>query len=99
MAKFSIKFTRSALRQLHSYRKSEQKLIVENVRKQLSDTPLEITRNRKSIRENPLSRWELRVRKYRVFYNVDEIESIVEIKAVGHKVHNKLYIDGKEYEL
>jgi mRNA-degrading endonuclease RelE of RelBE toxin-antitoxin system len=41
----------------------------------------------------------MRVGAFRVFYDVDEDEREVTIKAVGEKEHNRLRIRGKEYEL
>jgi hypothetical protein len=35
---------------------------------------LEETRNRKPLRDNPLADWELRVGRFRVFYEVDAEE-------------------------
>jgi mRNA-degrading endonuclease RelE of RelBE toxin-antitoxin system len=51
--------------------------------------------------ENELSDWELRVQKFRVFYDVviEEDRRTVKIKAVGHKEHNTLYIGGREVRL
>jgi len=51
--------------------------------------------------ENELSNWELRVQKFRVFYDVlhEEDRQVVKIKAVGHKEHNILYIGGREVQL
>ncbi|MEP0955385.1 hypothetical protein [Microcoleus sp. FACHB-1515] len=48
-----------------------------------------------------MSDWELRVDSFRVFYDVviEDEGGIVKIKAIGHKVHNKLYIGGKEFQL
>jgi hypothetical protein len=57
------------------------------------------TRNRKPLRPNDLSSWELRVDVNRVFYDVDKDAAKVIIKAVGWKEHNKLFIRGKEYQL
>jgi mRNA-degrading endonuclease RelE of RelBE toxin-antitoxin system len=65
----------------------------------LTREPLRETRNRKKLRENPLSHWELRLGQYRVFYDVSEIEQQVKVIAIGHKVHNKLFIGGEEFEL
>ena len=47
------------------------------------------------------SDWELRVEKYRVFYDVviEGDSGVVQIKAVGHKEHNTLYIGGREVQL
>ena len=68
---------------------------------QLRHEPMTETRQRKRLGENPMSDWELRVQKYRVFYDVliEEDLQVVKIKAVGHKDHNTLYIGGKEVDL
>ena len=68
---------------------------------QLIYEPTSETRNRKHLGENELATWELRIGKYRVFYDVVLLESsrIVRIKAIGHKEHNRLFIGGKEIEL
>jgi hypothetical protein len=34
-----------------------------------------------------------------VFYDVVEESKLVQIKAIGYKEHNKLFIHGKEFEL
>jgi mRNA-degrading endonuclease RelE of RelBE toxin-antitoxin system len=51
--------------------------------------------------ENELSDWELRVQKFRVFYDVliEPDRRTVKVKAVGHKEHNILYVGGKEVQL
>ncbi len=51
------------------------------------------------MRPNDLSRWALRVGKYRIFYDVEEEPGLVRVKAVGWKEHNRLFIRGKEYRL
>jgi mRNA-degrading endonuclease RelE of RelBE toxin-antitoxin system len=63
--------------------------------------PTTETRNRKQLGENEWSDWELRVQKYRVFYDVsvEEDRHSVKIKAIGHKEHNTLYIGSKEVQL
>ncbi|OQX28130.1 MAG: plasmid stabilization protein ParE [Desulfobacteraceae bacterium IS3] len=97
--KFTIKFTLNALQHLGNFNKSEGKLIVDEIKKQLFHEPFTQTKNRKPLRRNPLSRWELRVKKYRIFYDCSEEGNVVEIKAVGYKKHNKLFINGKEFEI
>ena len=98
---FDIDYTRTAANHVRSYRKYEQQIILDAADEQLQYEPTTETKKRKRLGENPLSTWELRVGKYRVFYDViPEGEfGIVRIKAVGHKVHNKLYIADKEFEL
>ncbi len=57
------------------------------------------TRNRKLLRANPLAEWELRVDKFRVFYDMDTENETVLVKAVGVKIGNKLFIRGEEFSL
>lgn len=97
--KFEINFTSTAASHIRTYRKFEQKIILDTIDEQLSNEPTIETRNRKRLEGNDLSTWELRVDNYRVFYDVLEDCNIVEIKAIGHKEHNILYIGGKEVEL
>jgi addiction module RelE/StbE family toxin len=97
--RYTIKFTPSALEHLRGFRKFEQKSITEAIKTHLAIEPLTETRQRKPLRQNPLSRWELRVRNYRVFYDVTAEDEVVEIKAIGYKEHNKLFIGGREFEL
>ena len=59
----------------------------------LSDRLLE-TRNRKPLRPNEIANWELRLGKFRVFYNVEEEVLIVSIEAIGFKVGNLLFVRG-----
>lgn len=101
---YFIEYTEDALQDLDFYRKAERKLIMDEVEHQLVYEPKTETRNRRRLRPNQLGEWELRIGKYRVFYDVldradEAIVRIVKIEAVGHKEHNKLYIRGEEYEL
>lgn len=97
--KYDIKFTPAALEHLRGFKKLEQRIILSGIKQQLPNQPLAQTKNRKPLRRNPLSRWQLRVDKFRVFYDVDEETALVEIKAIGYKEHNQLFINGKEFEL
>ncbi|MEQ8957731.1 MAG: type II toxin-antitoxin system RelE/ParE family toxin [Coleofasciculus sp. C2-GNP5-27] len=99
--KFEINFTPTAANHIRAYRKFAQKIILDSIEAQLSDEPTLETRNRKRLGENELSDWELRVDNYRVFYDVviEDDSRIVQIKAVGHKEHNTLYIGGKEVQI
>jgi mRNA-degrading endonuclease RelE of RelBE toxin-antitoxin system len=96
---FEIVFTESAFDDLRFLKKAEQNVVVDAIEDQLTKEPLVQTRNRKPLRPNNLSSWEARVGAHRVFYDVDESNQKVTIKAVGWKVHNKLFIRGKEYDL
>ena len=99
MAGFRIEFTEEAKADLVWFSANERKSIVEELKRQLADRPMDETRNRKQLRDNPVARWELRIGKYRVFYEVAQETSTVYVGAVGFKAHNVLYIRGEEVEL
>ena len=97
--KFLIKIAESALDDLEWFKKYERVIIFDAIDSQLLYEPMVETRNRKLLRDNIYSRWELRVGKYRIFYNVNENEHIVDITAIGFKEHNKLFICGEEVNI
>ncbi len=97
--KFTIEFTQTATEHLASYEKSARNVILDAIAGQLVYQAAEESRNRKLLRPNPLADWELRVQKYRVFYDISPDEGIVRIVAVGHKEHNRLFVGGEEIEL
>lgn len=96
---YTIDYTASAEGDIVYFRKYEQVLIVDAIDDQLPHEPHLETRNRKLLDPNPLAAWELRIGRYRVFYDVDAVTRLVLVKAVGWKEHNTLYIRGKEYVL
>jgi len=69
---FQIEFTSDAVDDLRTFRKSEQRTIFDQIGEQLSYEPEVDTRNRKKLRPNDVAKYELRIGKYRVFYDVDE---------------------------
>lgn len=99
--KYDIDLTETAAKHLRAYRKFEQRIILDGIEEQLRYEPTTETRNRKRLGENEWSDWELRIQKYRAFYDVimEEGRRSVKIKAVGHKEHNTLCIGGKEVQL
>lgn len=96
---YEIKYTTGAIDDLKTLKKYEQQLILDGVDEQLVHEPKVETRNRKQLRPNKVAEYELRVQKYRVFYDVDGKGKIVKIVAIGHKDGNKLLIRGKEFAL
>src|SRR5438045_1152831 len=96
---FEVEFTEGALDDLRYLKKAEQNAVLDAIDEQLTSAPLTETRNRKHLRPNDLSAWEVRVGVHRVFYDVDTDANKVIVKAVGWKDHNKLYIRGKEHTL
>ena len=96
---YDIIYTASALEDLALLRQFEQKQVVDEVDHQLKHEPDVETRNRKRLRPNDVAEWELRIGKFRVFYDVQEAIKIVKIEAIGYKHGNRLFIHGEEYEL
>ncbi len=96
---YEIEFTPEALEDLKSLRKFEQKEIIEGIETQLRHEPMVETRNRKKLRPNDVAEWELRVGRFRVFCNVDEVVRIVSIEAIGFKIGNLLFIRGEKRKL
>ncbi len=96
---FEIVISEDAIEDLKVLKKPERTTILDGLTPQLAREPTTETRNRNPLRPNELSKWELRIGIYRVFYDVDDENSKVLIKAVGWKDHNILRIRGKEYLL
>ena len=96
--KFNIKVGKSANDDLNYYGKFDQAIIVKAITKYLELHANIETRKRKQLRPNPIVPWELRVGKYRIFYEIKEINK-VKVIAIGHKEHNELFIQGRKLEL
>ena len=84
---------------MRSLRKFERRHIIDEIEEQLQHQPAVETRNRKRLHPNDLAEWELRVGKFRVFYDVSEAELRVKIEAVAYKRGSVLIVHGEEYEL
>ena len=96
---YEIEFTPEAVEDLKALRKFEQEEVVDGIESQLRHDPTVETRNRKKLRPNNVAAWELRIGRFRVFYNVDQAVRIVSIEAVGFKVGNLLFVRGKRKDL
>jgi mRNA-degrading endonuclease RelE of RelBE toxin-antitoxin system len=97
---YTIEFAESVKQQLRALAAHQKVLIIEAIEEQLLYEPLKETRNRKPLRPNPIAPWELRVARFRVFYEVPpEDPNVVRVLAIGQKRGNKLYIAGKEITL
>ena len=57
------------------------------------------TRNRKRLRPNATAEWELRIARFRVFCDVDEVVFIVAIEAIAEKRGDSLFFQGEERDL
>ena len=97
--RFDIVFTPEALEDLRLFRKGERTRIIEALEDQLSHEPNRETRNRKRLRPNQTAEWVLRVDRFRVFYDIEELAHLVRVEAIGHKRGGRLFIHGEEYHL
>ena len=96
---YEIIYTIEAEEDLKSFRKFEQQFLVDEIDKHLQFEPALPTRNRKKLRSNNLAEWELRIDKFRVFYDIQAVVKIVKIVAIGQKRGNKVFVHGEEYDL
>lgn len=96
---YEVEFTPEALKDLKALRKHEQQTTIDGIELHIFREPTRETRNRKRLRPNELAEWELRLGRFRVFYNVDEAARIVIIEAIGFKIGNQLFIRGEERKL
>ena len=96
---FEIVLTLEVIDDMRSLRKFERQRIFDEIEEHLQYQPAVETRNRKRLHPNNLAEWELRIGKFRIFYDVDEIELRVKIEAVGYKKGSVLIVHGEEYEL
>lgn len=96
---FQIKFTKNAIGDLRWFKKVERKRIMAELESQLTYEPAVETRNRKRLRPNKLAEWELRVDRFRVFFDVDHDMRLIKVVAVGYKRGSRLFIQGKGYQL
>src|SRR2546421_566750 len=95
---FSIQLTPSAIDDLDYLQKRERRIVSDGIALFLKrDADVESNR-RKPLRPNAISKWELRIRDYRVFYDVAQ-KDLVKVVAVGRKRHNDLYIRGQKVDI
>jgi mRNA-degrading endonuclease RelE of RelBE toxin-antitoxin system len=93
---YEIELMPKASEDLMWFRKNEQAEILDGIDANLMYEPTIETPNRKRLRPNQTAEWELRLGKYRVLYDVDEKIRIVSIEAIGLKLGNAFYFQGKE---
>jgi mRNA-degrading endonuclease RelE of RelBE toxin-antitoxin system len=96
---FLIKFSQRARDHLKYLRKRDQQIVLDAIAVKLCSKPDHPTRQTKKLDDNELAPWELRVGDFRVFFDVDLNEKVVNVIAVGHKTHNVLRFGGEEIDL
>jgi mRNA-degrading endonuclease RelE of RelBE toxin-antitoxin system len=93
---YTIQFAKAAIEDLKYFTTRQQRQILDEVDRQLLNEPNNVTRNRKKMRANWLATWELRIGVFRVYYDVDETNAIVQIQHVAEKKRDKVFIRGNE---
>jgi len=97
---YTVIYSPEAVDHLSALPKAEQVTVIDQSEQQLTHQPTLPTRKRKVLRPNTLAPWQLRLGDVRVFYEVQEDPApIVNIKAVGKKVHNELWVGGERIVL
>jgi len=82
------------------FSKRDQNLILDALPRQLGHQPTVPTRNLKRLMANPIAPWELRVGRYRIYFQVqEEPERLVTLLAIGVKVREKVMIGEVEVRL
>ena len=92
---YEIRYSPSVARDLKDLKVFLRRQILDGVDEHLSHVPTQETRRRKILyglvppfeADPPI--WQLRVGEYRVFYDVDETEKIVYVRAVRRKLPHK----------
>ena len=88
---YRVRFAKGVGHDLKRIRADHRSLILERIQEMLTQEPTVETRNRKQLVnlvppfEAIAPVWELRIREYRVFYDVSEEEKIAYIRAIRRK--------------
>jgi mRNA-degrading endonuclease RelE of RelBE toxin-antitoxin system len=92
---YEIKFSSGVEDDLKKIKAYDLRKIFEEIEEQLKSEPLETTKNKKILKnlvppfEAVLPIRELRVGEYRIFYDVDEQNEVVFVRAVRRKPPHK----------
>jgi mRNA-degrading endonuclease RelE of RelBE toxin-antitoxin system len=92
---FTIRFAVSVKTDLEGLRLVERKKVLDAVEKQLRDEPAKETRHRKILEglvapfEAVPPIWQLSIGDLRVFYDVDDEEKVVVVRAIRRKPPHK----------
>jgi mRNA-degrading endonuclease RelE of RelBE toxin-antitoxin system len=92
---YVIEYSPDAEEHLQTLTARQRKIIADSVERQLLNQPNVETKNRKPMRPNPVAPWELRIGRFRVYYDVEEDPELkVIVLAVGVKERNRVRIGG-----
>jgi mRNA-degrading endonuclease RelE of RelBE toxin-antitoxin system len=97
---YSIRFSDQVHGHLRHLTTRQRALVFDAIERQLTHEPTTRTRHRKRMHEGRdgfVAPWELRIGDLRVYYDVElGAEGVVVIQAVGIKIRNRLFIEGRE---
>ena len=88
---YTVEYAKGVEGDLRRLRPFYRNQVMDAIEEQLAHEPLAVTRNRKRLRGliPPWDRvapvWELREGEYRVYYDVDDEEQVVTVRAVRRK--------------
>ncbi|MCB1021822.1 MAG: type II toxin-antitoxin system RelE/ParE family toxin [Acidobacteria bacterium] len=94
---FAIRYSPDAVRHLKRLSARQRAEVLDQIGLRLSHEPQSPSRNRKRLRPNALATWSLRLGELRVYYDV-EAETVT-VLAIGEKIRNQVWIDGRAVEL
>jgi mRNA-degrading endonuclease RelE of RelBE toxin-antitoxin system len=92
---FRIEYAEGVADDIRRLRAFERSQLLDEIEEQLRFQPTQQTRNKKLLvglkppwgDEIPV--WELRLREYRVFYDVQEVHPLITVRAIRHKPPHK----------
>src|SRR5438270_13897546 len=101
---YELIYARGVTNHLKSIDAKYDTLIQESIQERLRFEPNVETRNRKPLRQPaPFgATWEIRFgpdNRFRVLYDLEEVQRAVQILAIGEKVGNRLIVGEEEVEL
>ena len=96
---YRVVYTPSAREHLRALTARQRGNVLDAITRQLVHEPTVQARNRKPLRPNPVASWELRVGDLRIYYDVIEGDTLVDVRAVGVKVRDRVYIGGQETDV
>ncbi len=88
---YDIDYAAGVAEDLAALRAFERARILNEIEEQLTEQPTQETRNKKLLPglkppwDQELPVWELRAGEYRVFYDVDDAERLVTVRAIRRK--------------
>ena len=88
---FFVDYASGVAQDLAGLRALDRARILDEIEEQLTEQPVQETRNKKLLPglkppwDQELPVWELRVGEYRVFYDVDDAENMITVRAIRRK--------------